>query len=420
MNEDILSKEIIQEISAKVAEQIAKNILCNQMHDVVESVQGDSLTFLDNCIGYAQTSLPQEEDLAMARQRMRICVGYNDDGSPIIKHISAENELALGDKAVRAILNSERRDSFIDALPEEKVVAPTFKEYAEYYFNTYKLPRIKPTTAGFYRTMLKGHFYPVWENTCIDQITTQDIQDFLNTRKDMAAKSLREMRTFLKAIFKSAVKDGYLRNNPADDDRIMIPSKKKTKRNALELEQVRGIIASLDKLKLQDRRYMALLLFTGMRRGEVLGLRWQDIDFEDAMIHVEQNVTYPEGQNAPNIGSTKTEAGAREIPLIPMLGELLKPIDAEGYIIGGESPITLSVHRRMMERIRKTINMHGATPHVFRHSFATMLNDAGASIKTIQDVIGDADFSTTANRYVHSRAESKRKAVEDVGRILAS
>ena len=402
----------LQEFKFELTEEI-----CNRLFNMVKSYQSNMLPQLENCTEYAQTLLP-EEDMAMARQRMRICVGYNDDGSPIIKHISAENELALGDKAVRAILGSERRDSFLITIPEAESDVPTFKEYAEYYFNTYKLPRIKPTTAGFYRSMLK-HFYPVWENTRIDKIATQDVQSFLNDRKDMAAKSLREMRTFLKAIFKSAMKDGHIETNPADDDRIIIPSRKKTKRNALEVEQVRDIISSLGKLKLQDRRYMALLLFTGMRRGEVLGLRWQDIDFEDSMISVEQNVTYPEGQNAPNIGSTKTEAGVRQIPLIPMLEELLQPVAAEGYVIGGKAPITLSVHSRMMDRIKKTIDMHGATPHVSRHSFATLLNDVGASIRTIQDVIGDADFSTTANRYVHSRAESKRKAVEDVARILA-
>ena len=165
---------------------------------------------------------------------------------------------------------------------------------------------------------------------------------------------------------------------------------------------------------------MALLLFTGMRRGEVLGLRWTDIDFAGETICVLRNVTYPKGQNEPHIGTPKTEHGTREIPLIPMLTELLEPTGEMGFVIGGETPITLSVLRRMLERVERTIDLHGATPHVFRHSFATLLNDAGASIKTIQDVIGDADFSTTANRYVHSRAENRRKAVVNVAGILAS
>ena len=78
-----------------------------------------------------------------------------------------------------------------------------------------------------------------------------------------------------------------------------------------------------------------------------------------------------------------------------------------------------SLHRRMMERINRTIDLHGATPHVFRHSFATLLNDTGTDIKTIQAIIGDADIQTTANRYIHARAEKKQEAIKKVGHLLA-
>ena len=82
-------------------------------------------------------------------------------------------------------------------------------------------------------------------------------------------------------------------------------------------------------------------------------------------------------------------------------------------------PITLSIHRRMMERINRTINLHGASPHIFRHSYATLLNDAGASVKTIQAIIGHSDVQTTINRYVHSREDKKQEAVRSVNEMLA-
>ncbi len=70
--------------------------------------------------------------------------------------------------------------------------------------------------------------------------------------------------------------------------------------------------------------------------------------------------------------------------------------------------------------INRVINMHGATAHVFRHSFATMLNDAGASVKTIQSIIGQSDFKTTADRYCHARDSSKQEAVRDLTALLTS
>lgn len=353
----------------------------------------------------------------MAQHRLRVCVDYNDDGTPVVKQVSASSELALADRIVRAVLGSNRRDEFLSELKED---APPFKEYTEEYFKTYKLPRIKPTTAAFYRQMLDGHFYDAWKDTPLNQITTKDVQDFLNDRKHLSAKYLKEMRIFLKSIFESARKDCIIASNPADDKRLIIPSNKKTERKALEIEEVKDIAGALCQLDERDRRFMALLLYTGMRRGEVLGLRWEDIDLEQNVIHVMRNVTYPYGKNEPNIGTPKTQSGERDIPIIPELIEHLKPLGTSGYVIGGDAPITLSVLRRLLERIKRTIETHSATPHVFRHSFATLLNDAGADMKTIQDIIGDADFQTTANRYVHSRVKNKHEALTSAGKILAA
>ena len=69
--------------------------------------------------------------------------------------------------------------------------------------------------------------------------------------------------------------------------------------------------------------------------------------------------------------------------------------------------------------IGRRIDLHGASPHIFRHSYATMLNDAGVPIKTILGIIGHADLQTTANRYIHGREEKKQEAVLSVSRLLA-
>jgi len=358
--------------------------------------------------------------MIMAKHRIRVCVGYKEDGSPIIRQLCANSELEMADKAVKAILQSERRSEFVkDAEPIQKPTAPTFKAYTEDWYATYKAERIKLTTDGYYRILLERHLYPVWGNTPINEITTKSIQTYLNGKKDMAAKSLQEMLIFMRAILESARKDGIIESNPADDKRIVVPSSKKTVREALPLEDIRSIAHSLHRLEPLEACYMALLLFTGMRRGEVLGLKWKDVDFEKNTIHIVRNVVFPRGINDPVVGTPKTDSGTRYVPIAPELRAYLEPQDAEDFIIGGMKPLTLCAYRRMMERIGRKIDLHGASAHVFRHSYATMLNDAGVPIKTIQGIIGHADLQTTANRYIHGREEKKQEAVLSVSRLLA-
>ena len=88
------------------------------------------------------------------------------------------------------------------------------------------------------------------------------------------------------------------------------------------------------------------------------------------MIHIRRNVVHPQ-QNAPEVTTPKTKAGRRDIPIDDNLMKLLIPLRDQGYIIGGDQPITLSAHRNMWKRINKQINLYGATAHILRHSYLT-------------------------------------------------
>ena len=138
---------------------------------------------------------------------------------------------------------------------------------------TYKKGKLKPTTLKGYVSILNTHFYPAWRQTPIDQISTKVIQDFLCEKKYLSPKYLHDMRVFLAQIMDSALRDGWIEKNPATDSRIYNPSQKQVyEREALSMEAVKDIIPSLHALDRMDRLYLALVIFTGMRRGEVLGL----------------------------------------------------------------------------------------------------------------------------------------------------
>ena len=166
------------------------------------------------------------------------------------------------------------------------------------------------------------------------EISVDDLQDFLNDRKDKAHKTLREYIVFLRQVFDSAVEDKKMLFNPAKSKKLHNPSDKVTIRETLPLEVVQQILQDICRLDETERRLMALLLLTGMRRGEVLGLKWEDIDFEKKMISVRRNVTFP--NNQPKITTPKTENGVRQVPVDDNLIALLDRSEhAKGYVIGG-------------------------------------------------------------------------------------
>ena len=149
-------------------------------------------------------------------------------------------------------------------------------------------------------------------------------------------------------------------------------------------------------------------MHTGMRRGEVLGLRWQDIDLKNRKIHVVQNVTHK--GNRPVIGTPKTRNSKRSLPLTDELIKLLQPMNDIGYVIGGAEPVSVKSYNTRLNRIRKQVNLYGATAHVLRHTYLTHLAGAGVDLKTLQYIAGHAHIQTTMNIYVHAQEENITKA----------
>jgi len=259
---------------------------------------------------------------------------------------------------------------------------------------------------------------PAFGERSIASITTDDIQQFLNERREMASKTLILMRNLMGEIFKDAVEDGLIAKDPTASRRLVIPSDKKTEREALPLADYKDILRQLPALPDEERRLLALLMLTGMRRGEVLGLRWDDIDTENGLIHVRRNVTHPQ-TNQPHIGTPKTKSGTRDIPLDPMLKELLIPMGTKGFIIGGEQPVSLTHYTNTWNRIKKAVDLHGATAHVFRHSYLTYAAGESSDIKSLQKIAGHSDIRMTMNRYVHAQPEKVKAVGEKVHNLLA-
>lgn len=289
---------------------------------------------------------------------------------------------------------------------------PRFDIYAKEWLTTYKKPKLRQTTYRTYENQLAKHILPFFGEMAIGDVTTSDIQRFFNSKSDMSKSSVRQMRIILHEIFSGSIEDGHRSKDPTESKRLSLPERV-TEREALSTNDYSDIIKNLCLLEEKDALLLALLMFTGMRRGEVLGLCWEDID--DSVIHIRRSVTFK--GNQPIVGKTKSKAGIRDIPISHQLRPYLAKRSV-GYVIGdGEEPITESTFDRTWQRIERTIDLHGATPHVFRHTYLTHLASTGTTVKTLQAIAGHADIQTTMNRYVHRRSEDILDAGKKFGEL---
>ena len=274
-----------------------------------------------------------------------------------------------------------------------------FKDYTEQWYGLYKRPHIRPTTDAHYRSLLKNTIYPALEKKALVEISRADTQQLLNSLAGKSKSTIKKCRLLLTEIFDSAVDDDLIIKNPARRLRLPEGTEKEV------LPMAAGDIVPMTEHCLADPDGLLplMLLYTGMRRGEALALRWGDIGTDEIRIHAA--LTFR--GNAGVIGEPKTAAGRRTVPLLPPLRAALGERGApEALVFGGSTPWTSTKLKRTWERIRKTIpELRDINPHQLRHTYTDMLRHAGVDPKTALYFLGHEDYTTTAN--VYSRIDER-------------
>ena len=236
----------------------------------------------------------------------------------------------------------------------------------------------------------------------------------------------------LRQIFDYAVLVQDLKANPAETVRIP-KGLVSNVRDCPEEDELNIIRRNADAHEFGLFPYM--LLYTGLRRGEILALQWKDIDFKKRTVRVTKSVSFLETGNQPVVKSPKTKAGERKVVLMERLAEKLLPIrgEPEAYIFGGDKPLSKSVFRRrwrrccldvglwrwkdaprMKGRKKKLVKVKepSVTPHQLRHAFATMCFERGVSAKDAQQLLGHSKIDVTLDTYTHIRAQRRTEVAE--------
>lgn len=334
---------------------------------------------------------PEGADAMKYPYRKRVVVGQDEDGNDIVKWAVGKTQRELNER-IHALMSKAEE-------AERKPKHP-FSSYATDWLETFKRYSLSPNTYSQYKTKVK-RLVEGFGDRDISDITDRDVQTFLNTLRNNAKSYVRDILNILRQVFDNAVDDEIISKNPAKARKIVnVGCETEERRDLTQDERQRVEDAILNMPKVQDRMYLASIYYTGMRPGEPLGLAWEDIDWEGKRIFIRHAVATHGNQGV--LGSTKTEAGRRMVPLVDQLAEVLKPHRGTGLIFLNKNgkPYTGQSRRCLWERVRKYAGLSDEViPYTARHSMGTLMRDAGVDIKASQSIMGHADSRVTLDVY---------------------
>ena len=283
------------------------------------------------------------------------------------------------------------------------ITSPLFGDYLIQFVRVYKSKQEALTMRTRDMTIRK-HILPRLGAVPIGEIKTADIQVWFDElcEQGYARASIQKIRHIISPAFDSAVEDEIIVKNPLKSKRLKINTDKETHHKAIPEEQMNEMRANLQHLPDRERRFAALLCYTGMRLEEILGLRWEDIDFVKNEIYIQRAVIHPK-RNQPEIKPPKTKTSRRTIPLAAPLIPLLQPTGEKGFILGGETPLSYQQQKKSFDKIRGTFHLEDYTAHDFRDTCATEWQEAGMPLGTISHLLGHATTTVTEKCYVKFR-----------------
>lgn len=318
--------------------------------------------------------------------------------------VTGETEQEVADKYADLRLAMTSPQQYIP--PEKKM--HNFKKFAQDNWQ-YLAQTVTKDTNKDYLYYFNKDLLPHFGKMNVEEIDWRSIQAFYDKLKHFSFSTVHKRKVVLSRILQIAHGDGLIPSDPTKDKRLKHTSRR-VGRAVPDNELYKQFLRDINSLEsAHERLYMALVGYTGLRRGEILALKWSDISFKDNNIQVSRAVrTKRTSEASPGeIKEPKTRAGIRTVPMIPALKELLLAnLHKSEYVITDQSTgRTMHVEARfntMWRSIKRQINTGPYTSHSFRHAVCSALLSSGVDIKTTQSILGHAQASTTLDIYAHA------------------
>ncbi len=373
--------------------------------------------------------------------QIRVSTGYTTDGRQVTQTMTWKPDPNM---TARQIENELKRQEILFEERCSKGVVTTnvkFQEFAERWLDEYAAVNLKGTS--FHR--MKSASIRIYEHfgyMRLDKITRRHIQMFIDdlakngtnmhNGEPLSRKSVIHHLNFLSDVFNYAVRLDILEDNPCKN--VVVPKGEKKEKAVYTVEEIEQLFEILERSPLKYKAFFTLAVYSGFRRGELLGLEWKDVDFENNIISVNRTSNYTV-ERGNYTDTPKTKKSVRCLKLPSKVFEILMALKDEqdrlkakignkwqdsGRLFTGDTgaPMGCCVPYKWLKKTCESNDLRFCDIHSLRHFNASALISQGVDAPTVSAALGHSTVGTTTDIYCHLFAQAKAKTCDAIAAAL--
>lgn len=307
-----------------------------------------------------------------------------------------------------------------------------YKDWLKEWLDNYIEPTAKTRTFSRYSEIVEQHIIPKLGEFELDELSPAVLQHYitellqsgnLKTGRGLAANSVSAIINVIQNSLRTAFNLGYTKEYTAD--RIKRPKSQEKDVSCFSIQEQKKIEQAVLNSKKDKMFGVMLCLYTGLRVGELLALKWTDFDLQKGHLSVSRSCHDGKGKDGKYIrieDTPKTSSSRRIIPLpkqlLPLIKDYKKKSDSEYVVSSNGKPVSVRSYQRSFDLLQRKLGIAHRGFHSLRHTFATRALECGMDVKTLSEILGHKSPTVTLNRYVHSLMEHKQDMMNRLGKLL--